>query len=59
MLMKLRPVFWRTLKPGSRVVSHSFDMGDWKPERVLKVEGRTIYLWTITPELAAKAQSTQ
>jgi len=33
--------------------------GDWKPERLLKVEGRTIYLWTITPELAATAQSTQ
>lgn len=56
MLMKLRPVFWKTLKPGSRVVSHSFDMGDWKPERSLKVEGRTIYLWTITPDLAAKVQ---
>ncbi len=35
------------LKPGSRIVSHSFDMGDWKPDKVERVEGRTIYFWTV------------
>jgi len=45
--MKLRPNLLNQLKPGSRVVSHSFDMGDWKPDKVERVEGRTIYLWII------------
>ena len=45
--LKLKPNLLSQLKPGSRVVSHSFDMGDWKPDRVEPVDGRTIYLWTI------------
>ena len=45
--LKLKPNLLRQLKPGSRVVSHSFDMGDWKPEKVERVDGRTIHLWTI------------
>jgi 2-polyprenyl-3-methyl-5-hydroxy-6-metoxy-1,4-benzoquinol methylase len=53
--LKLRPVLWKTLKPGTRVVSHDFDMGDWKPEQTLNVDGATIYYWTITPDLAKKA----
>jgi SAM-dependent methyltransferase len=53
--LKLRPVLWKTLKPGTRVVSHDFDMGDWKPEQTLNVDGATIYYWTITPDLAKRA----
>ena len=45
--LKLRPNLLSQLKPGSRVVSHSFDMGDGKPDKVERVEGRTIYFWTI------------
>ncbi|MBF2013645.1 MAG: tRNA (adenine(22)-N(1))-methyltransferase TrmK [Rivularia sp. T60_A2020_040] len=49
--VKLRPQLFDQLKPGTRIVSHDFDMGEWKPERVEKVEvnGRThtVYLWTI------------
>ena len=45
--LRLKPNLLKQLKPGSRVVSHSFDMGDWKPDRVERVDGRTIYLWTI------------
>ena len=45
--LKLRPNLLKQLKPGSRVVSHSFDMDDWKPDKIEKVDGRTIYLWTI------------
>jgi len=48
--LKLRPILTRQLKPGARIVSHAFSMGDWEP---LKQEtlsdgeniGRTIYLW--------------
>jgi predicted O-methyltransferase YrrM len=53
--LKLRPTLWRTLKPGTRIVSHDFDMGDWKPEQTLSVDGATVYYWTITPDLAKKA----
>lgn len=45
--LKLKPNLLSQLKPGSRVVSHAFDMGDWKPDRTERVEGRTVYLWTI------------
>jgi cyclopropane fatty-acyl-phospholipid synthase-like methyltransferase len=45
--LQLKPKIQSQLKPGSRVVSHAFDMGDWKPDRIERVEGRTLYLWTI------------
>jgi ribosomal protein L11 methylase PrmA len=55
--LKLRPTLWKTLKPGTRIVSHDFDMGDWKAEQTLNVDGATVYYWTITPDLAKKAAS--
>jgi SAM-dependent methyltransferase len=48
--LKLRPRLWKELKVGSRVVSNSFDMGDWKPDQTIDVDGRTVYLWTIKAE---------
>lgn len=50
--LRLRAAILRQLKPGSRVVSHNFGMGDWKPDRVEQVTdgtglSRTIYLWRI------------
>ena len=45
--LKLRPKLFRELKPGTRIVSHAFDMGDWKPEKQLDVSGETIYYWVI------------
>ena len=45
--VKLRPKLWNELKPGTRIVSHQFDMGKWKPEKTLESEGRTIYFWTV------------
>jgi ribosomal protein L11 methylase PrmA len=45
--VKLRPRLLAELKPGTRIVSHQFDMGTWKPERKLELNGRTIYLWTV------------
>ena len=44
--LKLRPQLLK-LKPGTRIVSHAFDMGDWKPERVEQVDGSTIYYWVV------------
>jgi precorrin-6B methylase 2 len=38
----------KAMKPGTRIVSHAFDMGDeWPPEQTQEVNGRRIYLWTI------------
>ena len=45
--LRLRPRLLAELKPGTRIVSHQFDMGDWKPEKTMELEGRTIYLWTV------------
>jgi SAM-dependent methyltransferase len=45
--LKLRPKLLRELKPGTKLVSHAFDMGEWKPERTADVDGRRVMLWTI------------
>jgi SAM-dependent methyltransferase len=48
--MKLRPILTKQLKPGARIVSHAFSMGDWQPLKIDEFEdsrglGRTLYLW--------------
>lgn len=50
--LRLRPNVWRQMKPGSRVVSHDFDMGDWKPVKTESIKDRsgwdhTLYLWRV------------
>jgi SAM-dependent methyltransferase len=45
--LKLRPRLLGDLKPGTRVVSHSFDMDGWKPDKAVKAEGAQLYLWVI------------
>jgi len=50
---KLRPKLFKELKPGTRVVSHAFSMGEaWAPEKTLNVNGRTVYFWTIPANAA-------
>lgn len=60
--LKLRPQLFEQLKPGTRIVSHDFDMGDWKPERVVEVKGptrtHTLYYWTIPEEVPANLRQT-
>jgi SAM-dependent methyltransferase len=46
--LRLRPKLLNDLKVGSRIVSHSFDMGDWKPDKTMEVDGRVIHLWLVT-----------
>lgn len=47
----LRPKLLSELRPGSRILSHDFRMGDWKPEQTVRVPWgklyRTVYLWTV------------
>jgi ubiquinone/menaquinone biosynthesis C-methylase UbiE len=45
--LKLRPKLLKELRPGTRIVSHAFDMDDWKPMRTESVGSSTIYLWTV------------
>ncbi|MCC6554712.1 MAG: class I SAM-dependent methyltransferase [Polyangiaceae bacterium] len=45
--LKLRPKLLAELRPGTRVVSHMFDMGDWAPDRRAELGGSTVYLWVI------------
>lgn len=55
----MRPLLWQQLKVGSRVVSNDFSMGDWKPDRTVRVETPartyTLYLWTITQDIKSRA----
>jgi precorrin-6B methylase 2 len=44
---KLRPKLLKELKPGTRIVSHAFRMGDWEPEQTREVGGNMIYFWTV------------
>ncbi len=45
--LKLRPKLLQGLKPGARIVSHSHTMGAWKADATLRVEGHSIYLFTV------------
>ena len=56
--LKLRPKLLNDLKPGTRIVSNTFDMGDWRPEKEVTVGdpeqgayglSRTLFLWTVPP----------
>lgn len=44
---KLRPKILSELKPGTRVVSHSFNMDDWKPDQSVREGSSSVYLWTV------------
>ena len=50
--LMLRPNIWNQMKPGSRVVSHDFDMGDWKAVKTEHIKDssgwdHTLYLWRV------------
>jgi cyclopropane fatty-acyl-phospholipid synthase-like methyltransferase len=48
---KLRPILQKTLKPGSRIVSHDFDLGEWAPVQRVEVQmalrPHVLYLWRV------------
>ena len=51
---RLRPKLVRELKPGTRVVSHVFNMGpEWPPEKTVSVDRSRIFLWTLPPRPSA------
>ena len=52
--VRLRPKLFEELKPGARIVSHSFDMGDWKADSTLAVDARIIYYWVMPADVSGK-----
>jgi SAM-dependent methyltransferase len=60
--LKLRPKLLRELRPGTRVVSHDYDMGEWPADRVLRVrspEGvHTLHYWVVPADVAGRWQGT-
>ncbi len=54
--LKLRPMLFEQLDPGTRVVSHSFDMNGWAPDSTVSVDGDVLYLWTLPEEIPAHLQ---
>jgi hypothetical protein len=59
---RLRPKLLRELRPGARVVSHRFDMGDWIPQRELRLEvagsAYVLYLFVISEGASAARSET-
>ena len=51
--IKLRPKIL-DMRPGTRVVSHAFNMEDWQPDQVATVEGRDAYLWIVPAKVAGR-----
>lgn len=49
---KLRPLLFENLRPGTRIVSHSFDMGDWEPDKAVEYANRDLYFWVIPADVA-------
>jgi len=61
--LRLRPKLLSELKPGTRIVSHNYDMGDWKPERSAKltVDGteHVVFMWTVSKRAGRSAARSQ
>jgi SAM-dependent methyltransferase len=52
--LRLRPKLLADLKPGTRIVSHNYDMGDWKPDKAIRVDfpygsSHMVYFWVVPP----------
>lgn len=52
--LQLRPQLMK-LKPGTRIVSHSFSMGDWQPDKTVRIDGRDVYLWIVKENTTQEA----
>jgi len=54
--LRLRPKLL-SLHPGARIVSHAFDMGDWKPEVTRVVDGKEVFAWTVPERPRVQART--
>jgi uncharacterized protein (TIGR03000 family) len=58
--MLIRPILWRQLRVGARIVSHRFVMGDWPPDTTIYVDdggNYEVHLWTITEAVKTRARN--
>jgi len=60
---KLKPKILATMKPGARVVSHAFDMGDWEPDEKAEIKDpdsyeRTVYFWIVPARVEGSSEVT-
>jgi SAM-dependent methyltransferase len=58
---KLKPKILEDMKAGARVVSHAFDMGDWKPDETVQVKessDRTVYFWVVPARVEGTSEVT-
>lgn len=52
--LRLRPKILDTMKPGTRIVSHAFDMGDWEPDQQDTVDGKNVFFWIVPAKVEGK-----
>jgi SAM-dependent methyltransferase len=52
--LRLRPRLLAELRPGTRVVSHDFNMGDWRPDQRQRIGSANIYLWVVPARVAGR-----
>lgn len=52
--LRLRPKILETMKPGARIVSHAFNMGEWNPDHHENVDGRNVYFWIVPARVAGR-----
>lgn len=51
--LKLRPMLLK-MKPGTRITSHQFTMGEWEPDETHQIESRDAYLWIVPTDVAGR-----
>lgn len=54
--LQLRPRLQQALRPGTRIVSHTFRMGDWEPDAHIQVDGSNVYQWVVPAAVAGHWQ---
>ena len=52
--VKLRPRILNELAPGTRVVSHAFNMDEWEADEIDNIGGRTIYYWVVPAKVGRR-----
>ena len=52
--LQLRPTLLKDLKPGTRIVSYEFDMGDWQPDKMGRIGQKRFYFWVVPADVAGK-----
>ncbi len=57
--LRLRPKILSQMRPGARVVSNTWDMGDWRPDQRQEVGGTTIFLWIVPASVEGRWRLTE